>query len=216
MVRYSYLVGEYAPEARSRITRSNPPQVIRLPEPDQKSGLPLMTALSCRCSTREFSPTTLSNFEIGELLWAADGVNRPVSGGRTAPSPQIVNEVDVYVSMAIGVYRYDSPSHSLLLKHPTDVRDLTGWQTFAGEAPLDLFYVARTAMFLKIPNRLRERFSAIKTGAIAQNVSLYCASAGLGCLTRGWFDQRRVAEALELDDSEVPMLAQTVGLRMHA
>jgi hypothetical protein len=133
-----------------------------------------MTTLSFRSSTREFAPTPLSITTLGELLWAADRINRPVSGGRTAPSPHAYNEVDIYVALPYGVYRYDALSHQLL-------------------------------------------FSAVTAGAIAQNVALYCASAGLVNVVRGWIDHRLLADALRLNEDELPILAPTVGLpiRQH-
>jgi nitroreductase len=57
-------------------------------------------------------------------------------------------------------------------------------------------------------------FSAIAAGAIAQNVSLYCAAAGLGTVVRGWINHRMLADALRLNEDELPILAQTVGYRI--
>nr|KGS63815.1 hypothetical protein X990_4636 [Burkholderia pseudomallei MSHR4868] len=64
---------------------------------------------------------------------------------------------------------------------------------------------------LSMPKPLRETFSAVAAGAIAQNVALYCASTGLGCVVRGWINHRLLAEALSLNEDELPILAQTVG-----
>jgi hypothetical protein len=62
-----------------------------------------------------------------------------------------------------------------------------------------------------MPTQQRERFSAVTAGAIAQNVSLYCASAGLASVIRGWINARLLADALSLNEDELPILAQTVG-----
>ena len=48
-------------------------------------------------------------------------------------------------------------------------------------------------------------------GAMAQNVALYCASEGLGCVVRGWINHRLLSDALKLNEDELPILAQTVG-----
>ncbi|AIP07450.1 SagB/ThcOx family dehydrogenase [Burkholderia pseudomallei] len=187
------------------------PAVIDLPPPDLGAGLPLMSALSLRASTREFSSAALAPTTLGELLWAADGVNRPTTGGRTAPSAHAFNEIDVYAALPDGVYRYDAALHRLLLKHAVDARNLTGYQDFVGAAPLDLIYVVRMSRLLSMPKPLRETFSAVAAGAIAQNVALYCASTGLGCVVRGWINHRLLTEALSLNEDELPILAQTVG-----
>lgn len=173
------LTYEALPDARPESAEGAASQTIALPQPDQSSGLPLMTALSLRYSTREFAPTALSIGTLGELPWAADGVNRPFSGGRTVPSPHAYNEIDIYAALPNGVYRYDAPTHQLLLKRAIDARNLTGYQDFVGKAPLDLVYVVRTSSLLEMPPQQRDRFSAVTAGAIAQNVGLYCASAGL-------------------------------------
>lgn len=204
----------YAPaqEARVRPAPGEAPATIDLPRPDLRSGVPLMTALSFRSSTREFLPRPLSLATLGELFWAADGLNRPLSGGRTAPSPHGVQEIDVYAALPQGVYRYDAATHRLILKHAVDARGMTGYQDFVGEAPLDLIYVVRGSKLLEMPASQRETFSAVTAGAIAQNVSLYCASAGLATVVRGWINRRLLAEALSLNEDETPILAQTVGL----
>ncbi|WP_321909736.1 nitroreductase family protein [Burkholderia cepacia] len=189
------------------------PPLIDLPYPDLDGGPPLMTALAARMSSREFAATPLPPATLGAMLWAADGVNRPVGGGRTAPSAHAFNEIDVYVALPYGVYRYDAPAHRLVLKHAVDARNLTGYQDFVGRAPLDLVYVVRTAAILDMPPQQRDVFSAIAAGAIAQNVSLYCAAAGLGTVVRGWINHRVLADALRLNEDELPILAQTVGYR---
>jgi len=207
---------EAIPEVKAKLAQGDAPHFIALPEPDMLSGLPLMTALSFRASSREFSATELSPITLGELLWATDGVNRPVTGGRTAPTPHALHEIDIYVTLPNGVYRYDAPAHRLVLKHTVDARNLTGYQDFVGTAPLDLVYVVRSGKLLDMPARQRDIFSAITAGAIVQNVYLYCASAGLATVVRGWINQRLLSEALMLNEDEIPILAQTVGLAVDA
>lgn len=209
----------YIPSHAASATRpavGEAPAVIDLPAPDLRSGVPLMTALSFRTSTREFSPRALSLATLGELLWAADGINRPLSGGRTAPSPHALQEIDIYVALPLGVYRYDSPKHQLVLKHAVDARGMTGYQDFVGAAPLDLVYVVRGSRLLDMPAAQQATFSAVTAGSIAQNVSLYCASAGLATVVRGWINHRLLADALRLNEDETPILAQTVGLPADA
>ncbi len=58
---------------------------IALPPPRRTGGMPLMEALDRRSSAREFSPDPLELVVLGDLLWAANGVNRE-GAGRTAPS----------------------------------------------------------------------------------------------------------------------------------
>jgi hypothetical protein len=37
--------------------------------------------------------------DISDLLWAANGINRPESGKRTAPSARNAQDIDVYAVM---------------------------------------------------------------------------------------------------------------------
>ncbi|SAL61618.1 SagB/ThcOx family dehydrogenase [Caballeronia humi] len=206
------LTYEALPDAKPAPAQGETPKFIELPKPDPNAGVPLMTALSFRASARTFADEPLSLNVLGDLLWAANGVNRPGTGGRTAPSARAFNEIDVYVALPYGVYRYDAPAHRLLLKHAIDARNMTGYQDFVGTAPLDLVYVVQTAKLLPIPPQQRDMFSAVAAGAIAQNVSLYCASAGLATVVRGWINHRLLADALRLNEDELPVLAQTVGM----
>lgn len=202
---------EPAQPAPVRAVAAEPERVINLPAPDCQEGMPLMQALMRRASHREFTSVELPMNTLGALLWAADGVNRPLSGGRTAPSPHARHEIDIYAALPAGVYRYDAASHRLMLKHAVDARGQTGYQDFVGHAPLDLVYVVQTSRLIDMPAEQRRRFSAVTTGAIAQNVALYCASAGLSSVVRGWLSERILSDALSLNEDEVPILAQTIG-----
>jgi len=61
-----------------------------------------MQALKDRKSSREFSSEELSLQVILDMLWAANGINRPDTNGRTAPSAMNCQEIDVYVAKKDG------------------------------------------------------------------------------------------------------------------
>jgi SagB-type dehydrogenase family enzyme len=147
---------------------------------------------------------------LSNLLWAAFGLNRS-GGGRTAPSALNAQEIDVYAALAGGLYIYDAKSHALRLIDRCDARRVTGYQDFVDEAPLDLVYVADFAHLDRLPADQRAIFSGTCAGAVAQNVYLYCASAGLATVVRGWLDRAALAKALRLSDDQHVLLAQTVG-----
>ncbi|CAJ0779630.1 hypothetical protein LMG7141_00910 [Ralstonia condita] len=192
-------------------TGHTPPATMELPAPHLGGGAVLMTALAQRKSVRAFSTAPLSLQQLSELLWAADGVNRPEIRGRTAPSPHGLNVIDIYAALPEGVYRYEPVPHRLVLRRAVDARNLTGYQDFVSQAPLDIVYVINHARADQLPPPQRASFAAVTAGAICQNVSLYCASAGLATVVRGWINHRLLAEALSLNEDEVPVLAQTVG-----
>lgn len=187
------------------------PQAIRLPPPQTEIGRPLMQALMARQSTRSFAPRPLELQELANLLWAADGVNRPASGGRTAPSARSWHEIDIYVALPDAMYRYDPPTHTLQPAVTGDLRPLTGTQTFVATAPLDLVYVADRSRQGSVAEEEKERYNYANTGFIAQNVYLYCASQGLVAVVRAWIDRPALAEAMKLRPEQHIILAQTVG-----
>jgi SagB-type dehydrogenase family enzyme len=185
--------------------------ILDLPTPQTQGGLPLMEALRLRASHREFSPRPLPADVLSTLLWAACGVNREADTGRTAPSALDAQEVEVFVALPSGAYRYEAPKHELQLVAAIDLRRLTGYQDFVDTAPLDLVYVANYSRLGRVPVIQRESFASVAAGAIAQNVYLYCASAGLASVLRAWIDRDALANALGLAHHQHVLLSQTVG-----
>jgi len=181
-----------------------------LPAPDKRGGLPLMQAIAKRRSSREFSPRPLPKPILSSLLWAAFGVNRR-GGGRTAPSALDAQEIDVYVALPQGAYIYDAKANALRLVSASDLRRITGYQDFVDDAPLDLVYVADHARLRMVPVAQRESYASAAAGAIAQNVYLYAASAGLATVIRAWIDRAAIADALGLGHDQQVLLSQTVG-----
>jgi len=174
-------------------------------------GLPLMEALKQRQSQREFATTPLAEQTLGDLLWAAGGVNRPALGGRTAPRAMDSQEIDVYVALPEGLYRYEPAGHLLCLEVPRDVRAETGNQDFTAEAALDLVYVADNSRVQLVQDEQREDYAYATAGAMAQNVYLYCASQGLATVLRAWIDRGALQAAMQLGVDQQVLLAQTVG-----
>jgi SagB-type dehydrogenase family enzyme len=201
------LMGQLRPQAPAGDAAST----LKLPPPHRRGGQPLMEVLRRRESQREFAPQPLHRPVLSDLLWAAAGVNRPALGGRTAPSAMNAQEVDVYVALAQGLYRYDPPAHALQLMRKSDVRCVTGYQDFVDTAPLDLIYVADHSRMGLVPAARREPYAHAAAGAMAQNVYLYCASAGLATVIRAWFDAHALSQAMGLGADQQLLLAQTVG-----
>ena len=115
---------------------------IELLSPNIKGGKPVMQALQNRKTMRDFSVKELPLQVLSDILWAAAGINRPASGGRTAPTAVNFQEIDVYVVKPEGAYLYDAKSNVLLPVVRGDIRALTGQQTFVKDAPVNLIFVA--------------------------------------------------------------------------
>jgi len=199
---------------RPRPHRGDSAASIALPPVEKHGGLPLLDALAQRRSDREFASDPLPLPLLSSLLWAAWGVNRP-GGHRTAPTAVDCREIDLYVALPTGAYLYDATAHALQLAAASDVRRVTGYQDFVDDAPLDLVYVADHARMHLVPVGQRERYSCVAAGAIAQNVYLFAASAGLSTVLRGWIDRGAIADALGLTHDQQVLLSQTVGFPKH-
>jgi nitroreductase len=186
------------------------PAVRTLPPPRTAGGMPLMDALKLRRSTREYSDQPLSQQNLSDLLWAANGVNR-VSDLRTAPYWRHIMVIDIFAAMADGVWLYDPIAHALLPHSKDDIRARTGEQDFVGVAALDLVYVAHGERMTDVGPEDRRLYASVDAGFIGQNVYLYCASEGLGSVFRGALDQAAVAKILRLPEQQFVTFAQTVG-----
>ena len=201
------LIGQFKPAPAEGYAVSTLP----LPPAQTTGGQPLMHALQQRQSQREFDPAPLPLQTLSNLLWAAGGVNRPALGGRTAPSALNAQEIDIYVALPGGLYRYDAPPHRLRMVGAIDVRRVTGYQDFVDTAPLGLVYVAQHRRIALVPASQRDSYAWFAAGAMAQNAYLYCASEGLSCVIRAWIDRGALSQAMGLSPDEQVLVAQTMG-----
>jgi len=177
---------------------------ISLPKPQTTGGKPLLQALAERRTARSFIATPLSQQQLSNLLWAAFGVNRSAEVkagyGRTAPSAQNKQEVQLYVVLAAGVYTYDAVANTLVPVVEGDVRDKIGSPAQA-VAPITIAFVADVKT---------DRFNGVDTGFIGQNIYLFAASEGLNA----WFHAihgDEAAKALHLSADQHLLYAQAVG-----
>jgi SagB-type dehydrogenase family enzyme len=185
---------------------------VALPTPRMEGGKPLRDALRERRSSREFSREALSHGQLSDLLWAAFGINRPDTGGRTAPSAMNWQEIDIYVATADGLYLYDARGHRLIRTGTGDIRELTGQQSFVAGAPVNLIYVADYGRMGEARGEDKAFYAAADAGAISQNVYLFCASEGLTTVVRASLDAPALAKAMGLRSEQRIVLAQSVGL----
>jgi nitroreductase len=193
------------------LVRAQELKPIQLPPPQTEIGKPLMQALKLRQSTRAFASEPLPWQEISNLLWAADGINRPESGKRTAPSAMNWQEVDVFVVLKEAAYLYDAKSNSLNPIVSGDLREETGRQPFTKEAPVNLVYVSDRARMSRASDEDKTLWGGADVGFIAQNVYLYCASQGLAVVVRGMVNREALGSTLKLRPDQKIILAQTIG-----
>lgn len=185
---------------------------IQLKAPEKKAGLSVMETLANRHSTREFSNKNLTLQELSNLLWAANGINRPEKGMRTAPSAMNAQEVDVYVCMEEGAFLYDAKSNQLQPVIQEDLRGLVGGkQAFVINAPVVLLMVSDLS---KLPGGNSEQtklMAAIDAGIVSQNISIACSGLGLITVPRASMDKEALAQKLKLKSTQLLLMNNPVG-----
>lgn len=185
---------------------------IQLKAPEKKAGLSVMETLANRHSTREFSNKKLTLQELSNLLWAANGINRPEKGMRTAPSAMNAQEVDVYVCMEEGAFLYDAKSNQLQPVIQEDLRGLVGGkQAFVKNVPVVLLMVSDLS---KLPGGNSEQtklMAAIDAGIVSQNISIACSGLGLITVPRASMDKEALAQKLKLKSTQLLLMNNPVG-----
>jgi nitroreductase len=187
--------------------------VIKLNPPDLNQGISLMQALKKRRTNRDISDKKLTLQQLSDLLWAADGQNRP-DGKRTSPAAMGIYCVDIYVVLPEGAFLYDAAKHHLKPVAKGDFRKSAGMQDFVFIAPLNLVYVFTPRNPKNAPapvlEEKRKVWADVEVGCMVQNVYLYCASEGLATVVRGMIDQKKFSEVIKVKPEQI-VLAQTIG-----
>jgi len=183
---------------------------IRLAEPVKTGGLPVVQAIAERKTRRAFSDRELPPETLSTLLWVANGISRP-DGRRTIPTGHNVQDLDVYVLLKSGAYRYDEKTHALVQIAAGDFRGISGKQTFSHAAPVNLYFVQDVARAKKTDAMSQMRFGGIHAGAAIQNVYLYCTSEGLSTCAREQNDYDALAKLFKLSPTQRFILGQSVG-----
>lgn len=194
--------------------------IVRLPPPRTSSERSLEETLERRRSVRRYASKALRLDELGQLLWAAQGITGP-EGKRTAPSAGALYPLELTVvagrveGLEPGVYRYRPASHDLVRRATGDRRQAlaraAGYQAWVHQAPAVLVVagvVERTAV--KYGGRAR-RYVHLEAGAAAENAHLQAVALGLGLVMVGAFDDRAVQEVAALSPEEEPFLLLPVG-----
>lgn len=192
------------------------PQSIALPTPQRQGAMSLEETLTKRRSVREYADEELSLAEIGQLLWAAQGITSP-TGQRTAPSAGALYPLEVYVVKRDGVFRYDPANHQLRahargdLRQPLFVACLE--QESVKVAPVDFVIVA---VYERLAVRYADRsprYAHIEAGHAAQNILLQAVALKLGAVPIGAFYDDQVKHVLALPADQQPLYVIPVGRR---
>jgi nitroreductase len=203
---------------------------IKLNEPDQKRGLPFMETLAVKASAQEWSEKDLSLQDLSDLLWAANGINRPEEKKYTASSALNAHDVDLYLFMKDGVYLYDADQHvlnpvlagdfrsQLMLTPPPRPKDAKDGKDAPQpprpaptNPPIQIILISESARFKMGTPELKSEWGAIDIGIVSQNISLFCAATGLKTRPRASMDKEKIKTLLHLKDTQTVFLNHPIG-----
>ena len=199
---------------------AQPGDTIALPKPSVAGSSSLEELLAQRRSTRDYQNTAIGLADIGQLLWAAQGITHS-QGYRTAPSAGALYPLELYVvanrvdGLNKGVYHYDPASHQLQSMNVDDIQDslcrAALSQECTQEAPAVVVFTAIYERTIKKYGKRGIRYVHIEVGHAAQNLFLQAESLGLGTVDIGAFNDDKVAEVLQLPTDVQPLLLMPVG-----
>ncbi len=186
-----------------------------LPQPEKSAGMSLNEALARRRSVRAFSARPLTQQELGQLLWAAQGITSN-DGKRTAPSAGARYPLELYVATPAGLFHYLPAGHQLERRVAGDIRPAlsraAGGQSSVAEAGA-VFVIAaasqRTAQRYG-PER-SPRFVQLEAGHVAQNLLLQAVALGLAGVPVGAADDAQVRSVVQLPQGEDAVYMVVIG-----
>jgi len=197
---------------RSTADPSPEPDRRTLPAPDRDGGATLATSLASRHSVRAFRARALDDRELGQLLWAAQGV---INGHRASPSAGALYPLTVRVVDARGVWRYAPADHVVIRETDVDRRgaiaEASHGQDAVLTAPVTLVITAEIAITATKYGARAERYVTLEAGHAAQNVLLTATALGLGAVPVGAFDDDAVRRVLGLPRAVTPLYLIPVG-----
>lgn len=197
---------------------------IRLPPPVHKGQGSVEEALKARRTVRHFARRSLTLAQVGQLLWATDGVSDP-RGFRTAPSAGATFPLELYLvagergveGLPAGVYRYLPGSHALALVTPGDLRVAVaraslnqGWMA---EAPVMVVIAADYRRCTARYGQRGIRYTHMEVGHAGQNLFLQAEALGLGAGIVGAFEDQALAGLLKLPKEHEPLIIMPVGYK---
>ncbi len=195
------------------------PTRVRLTVPS-RNGLALEECIRRRRSVRSFRDEALTEYDLGELLWAAQGVTSG-DGKRAVPSAGALYPLELYVicgnvaSLATGVYHYRVEPHELLLVTASHQREklavaALGQEWIAGASAIICIAGAFGRTTVKYGDR-GHRYVYMEAGHAAQNMMLTAVALGLATTMVGAFNDDEVKQLVRLAPNETPLCLIPVG-----
>ena len=185
--------------------------IIQLPPPSKSGGMALTDALAHRRSTRTFTARPMTQAEISQLLWAAQGITDD-KGHRTAPSASAQYFLHVYLATPDAFFEYIPVGHQLKKLQSGDLRAKLSVQPSVKTAPLVLLIAGEYGRATeKYGTDRGPRVTNLEAGHVAQNVLLQATALGLGAVPVGGFEPKDAQKGASLPAQQTPIYLLPVG-----
>jgi SagB-type dehydrogenase family enzyme len=191
-----------------------------LPRPVDEQEASLAGILQARRTIRSFAPRRLSQMQVAQLLWAAQGVTSP-EGYRTAPSAGALYPLELHLiagnveGLPSGGYHYDPARHLLEATVHGDLRPRVAGsalnQHWIAEAPAVVLISAIETRTTAKYGRRGVRYVHMEVGHASQNTLVQAVALGLAGAIVGAFDDERLQCLLQLQAEERPLAILPVG-----
>jgi len=197
---------------------------VYLPSPSQKGSISLEEAIAWRRSIRHFAPEPISQSQLSQILWAAQGITDIQGRYRTVPSAGATYPLEVFVVCGLnciagigdGIYHYNIANHSLTRHYQGDIRLELARAALDEEsiyqAPVNIIICSlyeRTT--LRYGSR-GERYVHIEVGHTGQNIYLQATALGLATVAIGAFHDEEIRKVLQLDKPYKPLYIMPLGI----
>ncbi|RCK75882.1 MAG: hypothetical protein IGBAC_1157 [Ignavibacteriae bacterium] len=192
---------------------------ILLPKPEKFGKVSIEETLSKRRTIRNYSKEPIQLKELGQLLWAAQGITSD-EGFRTAPSAGALYPLEIFIvtgnveELEDGIYRYNPSKHSIIKISSGDKRkqlaDAALGQEQIQTAAVNIIITAVLKRTTWKYGERGKRYVHIEVGHAAQNVMLQAEALGIGVCPVGAFQDEKVKKLLSLNEEE-PLYILTVG-----
>jgi SagB-type dehydrogenase family enzyme len=184
-----------------------------LPAHSDLADVTLASVLAARRSVREFTAQPLTEQQVSDLVWAAQGITADW-GGRTAPSAGALYPLEVYVVTDAEVRHYLPDGHRIESRPSVTARSTVAEAVGQDPARSAPAVVVITGVPARVEPKYRgraERYILLEAGHAAQNLLLAATAIGLGAVPIGAFGDEALARALELPAGEQAVYAIPVG-----
>lgn len=215
LVLLSVLVGTSGTCRPATATQPAALATVDLPPPRLEGSLSVEAAIAGRRSVRNFTAEPLTLEQVGQLLWAAQGITDP-RGLRAAPSAGARYPLELYVVLPDGLYHYQPASHRLTQLSAADLRSAV-WE--AGLRQDALRVAPAVFLFTAVYARTAERYGDrapryvhMEVGHAAQNLALQAVALGLGSVPIGAMEDAQLKAALGLPAEHEPLYLLPVGI----